>query len=71
MIAGHRQHRQRQALDEGARRGELAPARALGDVAAQHDQVGRLGGGQVQRGLDHGLALGAEMRVGKCRIRVM
>ena len=38
-----------------ARRGELAPARALGDVAAQHDQVGRLGGGQVQRGLDHGL----------------
>ncbi|MOA24730.1 hypothetical protein D3C78_1454220 [compost metagenome] len=64
VVARHGQHRQRQAFDEFAGGGELPAPRALRDVAAEHDQIRVQRTGQVQRGLDHGFALGAEVRVG-------
>ncbi|MCY1545066.1 hypothetical protein D9M68_809900 [compost metagenome] len=65
MVTRHGQDRQRQALDEFARGGELAAPGALRDVAAEDDQLGSERASQVQRGLDHGFAFGAEVRVGK------
>ena len=51
VVAGHHQHRRGEPVQERARGLELAAPGALGEVAADHDQVGA-GGGQV---LEHGL----------------
>ncbi len=51
MIARHRQPWRGQAIEERLRRAELAEPRALGQVAADRDQIGRV---VVQFGLQRG-----------------
>ncbi len=67
MVARHHEAGGRQAVEKGPRRGELAMARRLREIAADDDDVGpRLGeiGDQRRDDLRH---LAAEMDVGDVR----
>ncbi len=52
------------AAHEGGCTGELLAARALGDVAGKHQQIGLVFADMVLQGLDHGRLFGTEMGVG-------
>ena len=64
VVAGHRQDRRPQSVDEGLRRAELGGSRALRDVAREHHQVRPLLRCEGDQGLDHRRLLGAEVGVG-------
>ena len=64
VVAGHHQHRRGEPVQERARGLELAAPGALGEVAADHDQVGAGGGQVLEHGLHHPRVLAAEVQVG-------
>ncbi len=70
MIAGHREHRQAALLepvDELARQLIFGDLGALGEIAADRDQIGPLAQQQLfERGDDDGI-VASEMDVGKMR----
>ena len=64
MVAGHRQHRDAQPVDEILCGTELAGPGALGDVTGKYRHVRLLARGKGEQGVDDCRLVGAEMGVG-------
>lgn len=65
VIARNDERRRRaERIDERARRRELGSARALRDIARQHDEIGRERIGETQQRRDDERPFGAEMGIG-------